>query len=205
MPVSNKCSSISIKIIGFGGAIIGYESPLISIEKASPNGMELKHHTFGKTLDNKNYDWYSPVPLPNDFDFMTNDYRIFLKHRLLNEEKEEAVAVSSSSYQEVPKGADGQAEHSPRSEFFKNIFKQGMRDNYEFFDENHNSLGAIDDIGHDPETRNDSYFFHNGNQMKGQMDVIYYKSITGGRKRKGKTVKRRGHRSRRNKSYKNRH
>ena len=75
-----------------------------------------------------------------------------------------------------------------------------MRDNYEFFDENHNSLGAIDDIGHNPQTRDDSYFFHNGNQMKDQMDVIYYKSITGGRKRRGKTAKRRG--VKRNKSYK---
>jgi hypothetical protein len=68
-----------------------------------------------------------------------------------------------------------------------------MRDNYQFFDENYNLLGSIDDIGNDPQTRNDSYFFHNGNQMKGQMDVIYYKSIIGGKKRvkKGKTAKKR--------------
>ena len=162
---------------------------------------------FGKPIYIKSSD-KPPVEYNPGFDFMTNDYRIFLKHKLLNEEKEEGNAVSLSSsgeYQEVPKGADGQAEHSPRSEFFKNIFKQRMRDNYEFFDENHNSLGAIDDIGHNPQTRDDSYFFHNGNQMKDQMDVIYYKSITGGRKRRGKTVKRRGQRSRKNKSYKNRY
>jgi hypothetical protein len=124
---------------------------------------------------------------------MTNDYRIFLKHRLLNKEEEapkEAESSNLEGYQEVPKGADGQSENSPRTEFFKNIFKNRTRDNYEFFDENYNSLGAIDDIGHDPQTRNDSYFFHNNNQMKGQMDVIYYKSITGG-KRRGKTAKKR--------------
>ena len=150
---------------------------------------------FGKPIYIKSSD-SKPLEYNPGFDFMTNDYRIFLKHRLLNKEKEEAPKESAPSnlegYQEVPKGAEGQAEHSPRSEFFKNIFKNRMRDNYEFFDENYNSLGVIDDIGHDPQTRNDTYFFHNNNQMKGQMDVIYYKSTTGGRRRSRTTKKRRG-------------
>jgi hypothetical protein len=133
---------------------------------------------------------------------MTNEYEVFQRN---NPSESEVANINVDKFNEVPKGIDGQAENSPRSQFFKNIFKNRMRDNYDFFDENHKSLGAIDDIGHSPQTRNDSYFFHNGNQMKGQDDIIYYKSITGGKRRgkKSKTSKkRRG--GKRRKSNKNR-
>jgi len=144
---------------------------------------------YGKPLYIKSSD-KPPVEYNPGFDFMTSEYKIIQRNKPANSE---VANVSVDEYMEVPKGVDGQSEHSPRSEFFRNIFKNRMRDNYQFFDENYNPLGAIDDIGHDPQTRNDSYFFHNNNQMKGQMDVIYYKSIIGGKKRvkKGKTAKKR--------------
>ena len=153
---------------------------------------------YGKPLYIKSSD-KPPVEYNPGFDFMTNEYKIIQRNKLANSE---SVSISDGEFKEVPKGTDGQSENSPRTQFFKNIFKNRMRDSYQFFDENYNPLGAIDDIGHDPQTQNDSYFFHNNNQMKGQDDIIYYKSITGG-KRRGKTAKkRRG--GRRSKSNKNR-
>ncbi len=145
---------------------------------------------YGKPLYIKSSD-KPPVEYNPGFDFMTNEYKVFQRNKP-SESEVVNVSISTDEFKEVPKGEDGQSSNSPRTQFFKNIFKNRMRDNYEFFDENHNSLGAIDDIGHDPQTSNDSYFFHNNNQMKGQMDVIYYKSTTGGRRRSRTTKKRRG-------------
>jgi hypothetical protein len=143
---------------------------------------------YGKPLYIKSSD-KPPLEYNPGFDFMTNEYKIMQRNKPANSE---SVSISEGEFKEVPKGTDGQSENSPRTQFFKNIFKNRMRDNYQFFDENKNELGVIDDIGHDPQTRNDNYFFHNNNQMKGQDDVIYYKSITGGKRRSRTTKKRRG-------------
>ena len=143
---------------------------------------------YGKPLYIKSSD-KPPVEYNPGFDFMTSEYKIIQRNK---PSESENVSISTDEFKEVPKGEDGQAEDSPRTQFFKNIFKNRTRDNYQFFDDNKNELGVIDDIGHDPQTRNDSYFFHNGNQMKGQYDIIYYKLTTGGKKRGRKTKKRRG-------------
>jgi hypothetical protein len=143
---------------------------------------------YGKPLYIKSSD-KPPVEYNPGFDFMTNEYEVFQRNKPANSEN---ISITTDEFKEVPKGDDNQAENSPRTQFFKNIFKNRMRDNYQFFDENKNELGVIDDIGHDPQTRNDNYFFHNNNQMKGQDDIIYYKSITGGKRRSRTTKKRRG-------------
>ena len=97
---------------------------------------------------------------------------------------------------QVPMGVEGQAQNSPRTIFFNNIFDTRTSDEYTFYDENNNKIGKLMDIGQDPQTNNDFYFFRNGEQksQKYQFDVIYYDNQTGGRRRKT-----RGRKSRRSK------
>jgi hypothetical protein len=111
---------------------------------------------------------------------------------------------------QVPMGVEGQNFNSPRSVFLSNILQdRANRDDYIFYDENHNKLGQIMDIGMSPQTNNDSYFFSNDNQgsQKGQFDVIYYEQTgqqgvqLGGRRRKTRVRKGRKGRKGRTRRY----
>ncbi len=96
-------------------------------------------------------------------------------------------SVGGGSLPQVPMGVEGQNYNSPRSMFFKNIFNTRTSGDYTFYDENYNKIGQIMDIGQNPQTNNDSYFFSSSespNTQKGQFDVIYYEQQTGGRRRK---------------------
>jgi hypothetical protein len=109
---------------------------------------------------------------------------------------------------QVPMGVEGQNQNSPRSMFFRNILDTRTSRDYTFYDENNNIIGQLMDIGQNPPTNNDSYFFRNDNQntQKGQFDVIYYSRNLpnqgvqlGGRRRK--TRGRKGRRGRRTRRY----
>lgn len=155
---------------------------------------------YGKPLYIKSSD-KPPMEYMPGFDFKTDEYRVFQRNRPSDNSSSTSVSISEEGFQEVPKGVDGQDSDSPRSQFFKPVLRTFKTGRYTFYDENKNELGELVDIGHDPQTRNDTYFFSNGNQMKGQDDIIYYREITGGRRRKTRSRKggkrRRTRRSRR--------